>query len=56
MLKINEFYKTLEVDANKAVYGEKEVRFAYELQAIRDLLICDKILNCNNFHKRKMIH
>lgn len=55
MQKINEFYQTLEVDSNKAVYGEREVRFAYEMSAIKDLLICDKVYNCNNFKKRKMI-
>ncbi len=52
--KLKEFFEILEKDENKAAYGEKEVLFALEQSAIKDLLICDKLLKNNNYHKRKV--
>lgn len=50
---LNQFYKIFSENANKAVYGEKEVRFAIQQQAISKLLISDSLLRSQNFTKRK---
>lgn len=51
--KLEEFFKTLDQCPNKVVYGEKEVNFALEENAVKDLLISDNLLRSTNFRLRK---
>ncbi len=44
----------LEKNASKAAYGEKEILYSNGKGAIKDLLICDKMLKNNDYKKRKL--
>ena len=49
---LEEFYKMFSANANKAVYGKKEVDFAISKGAIGKFMICDSLLRCKDFTKR----
>lgn len=49
------FYKMLQLEPDRAYYGEKEVFKAAESQAIDTLLICDKLLRTHDVAKRKRL-
>lgn len=51
--KLEEFYNTLIKNTNMAVFGEREVRYALEQNAISSLLITDGLIRARNFNTRK---
>lgn len=51
--KLDEFFTILDECSNKVVYGDKEVYFALEEMAIKDLLISNNLLKSTNFGQRK---
>ena len=53
MEKLEEFFGVMQKNPNSAVYGEREVAFANESNAIKFLLICDNLLRAKNFSLRK---
>ena len=51
--KLEEFYEVFMKDSSLAVFGENEVKFAFDNNAIKSLLITDGLLRSKNFILRK---
>ena len=50
---LNEFFKILNVDETRAIYGPKHVLYANESQAIQTLMITDELFRAKNLKKRE---
>eukprot|EP00486_Rosalina_sp_Unknown_P014467 CAMPEP_0201594152 /NCGR_PEP_ID=MMETSP0190_2-20130828/191553_1 /ASSEMBLY_ACC=CAM_ASM_000263 /TAXON_ID=37353 /ORGANISM="Rosalina sp." /LENGTH=143 /DNA_ID=CAMNT_0048053645 /DNA_START=759 /DNA_END=1187 /DNA_ORIENTATION=- len=50
---LNEFFKILNVDETRAIYGPKHVVFANESQSIQTLMITDELFRSKNLKKRE---
>lgn len=53
--KLEEFFAVLGKNSHLAVYGQKEVQFACEQQAVKDLLITDGVMKAHNFTRRQHV-
>jgi len=51
---LNEFFKLLNVDESRAVYGQRHVEAANESQAIQTLMITDGLFRSQDLKKREM--
>lgn len=51
--RLNEFFKILNVDETRAIYGPKHVEFANQSQAIHTLMITDELFRSSDLKKRE---